>query len=399
MRIQHLSLANFRAFEQLDLQFEQDVTALAGVNGVGKSAVMEALNVLFSRALPLVSVARARPIRMKNADVRHGSPSVELTATAELGNRVFDMTLQYTRWDEKERDTWRRRLQEIQVALLRAREDYDRTAELTAERGRLEALLGQEQETWTLLPRDLLVETTRTGDLEAPARAAARVMRQLRSAPNQPLVVYFGIGRRLPSRGSTDRPLRALEKANAYAEALQDREVRLREFADWFRVLRSGIAGHDRVRTSVEAALQHAITTFLPGFSNLRVTEASPPQILVDKASTPLALDQLSDGERGILAVLFDITRRLAIANPDTAEPIAQGRALILIDELELHLHPTWQRTVLRRLRDTFKSCQFIVTTHSPQVIGELESRSLRFLIPEDEQTTVWTPPRALAGC
>ena len=65
----------------------------------------------------------------------------------------------------------------------------------------------------------------------------------------------------------------------------------------------------------------------------------------------PFYLHQLSDGERGLLALVFDLTRRLAIANPESDNPIAEGVALVLIDEIELHLHPKWQRDVIERLR------------------------------------------------
>src|SRR5262249_1605382 len=119
---------------------------------------------------------------------------------------------------------------------------------------------------------------------------------------------------------------------------------------------------------------------FVPEFTNLRIEEHPTLRFIVEKNGMPLALDQLSDGERGLLAVIFDITRRLAIANPELDDPIAEGKAIVLIDEIELHLHPTWQRQVLRRLRNTFKSCQFIVTTHSPQVIGQVWPRCLHLL-------------------
>lgn len=91
-------------------------------------------------------------------------------------------------------------------------------------------------------------------------------------------------------------------------------------------------------------------------------------------------MEQLSDGERGLLALVFDLTRRLAIANPKSDDPIAEGVALVMIDEIELHLHPKWQRQAIRKLQDVFKSCQFVITTHSPQVIGQIKAEKLRLL-------------------
>jgi predicted ATP-binding protein involved in virulence len=73
-----------------------------------------------------------------------------------------------------------------------------------------------------------------------------------------------------------------------------------------------------------------------------------------------------------------DIARRLAIANPKT-EPL-QGQGIVLIDELELHLHPQWQRTVVSALQATFPNIQFLLTTHSPQVLSEVPQESIFIL-------------------
>jgi predicted ATP-binding protein involved in virulence len=115
----------------------------------------------------------------------------------------------------------------------------------------------------------------------------------------------------------------------------------------------------------------------------------------VSKNGQLLFLEQLSDGERGLLALVFDLTRRLAIANPNLNDPISEGVALVLIDEIELHLHPKWQRNVLQRLCDTFKASQFVVTTHSPLVLGEVPARCVRFLEFVDGKVKVFTPSEA----
>ena len=72
-----------------------------------------------------------------------------------------------------------------------------------------------------------------------------------------------------------------------------------------------------------------------------------------------------------------DLARRLAIANPGLPDPL-QGDGVVLIDEIELHLHPKWQRNIVPALTRTFPNCQFIVTTHSPQVLGEVKGKVYR---------------------
>ena len=70
--------------------------------------------------------------------------------------------------------------------------------------------------------------------------------------------------------------------------------------------------------------------------------------------------------------MVLDLARRLAQANPGMEDPAAEAEAVVLIDEIELHLHPAWQRRIVGNLIETFPRCQFIATTHSPQVIGEV---------------------------
>ena len=86
---------------------------------------------------------------------------------------------------------------------------------------------------------------------------------------------------------------------------------------------------------------------------------------------TNLDVLQLSDGEKCTLALFGDIARRLAIANPSLDDPL-QGDGVVLIDELELHMHTSWQRKVISMLKKTFPNIQFIITTHSPQILGEV---------------------------
>ena len=92
-----------------------------------------------------------------------------------------------------------------------------------------------------------------------------------------------------------------------------------------------------------------------------------------------LEIDQLSDGEKCLLAMAGDLGRRLALANPQLGDPLS-AEAVVLIDEIELHLHPGWQRMVVERLRQTFPHCQFILTTHSPQVLSQIPTESVILL-------------------
>lgn len=84
-----------------------------------------------------------------------------------------------------------------------------------------------------------------------------------------------------------------------------------------------------------------------------------------------LHVDQLSSGERAYLILLADLARRLQIVQSDAV--LSEIPGIVLIDEIELNLHPNWQRLIIPTLTRVFKRCQFIITTHSPQVLGEIK--------------------------
>ncbi|MDO9020609.1 MAG: AAA family ATPase [Deltaproteobacteria bacterium] len=151
---------------------------------------------------------------------------------------------------------------------------------------------------------------------------------------------------RLRKNGAPDAttPLDALDRA------LVEGSVGFTALFRWFRdrednenaekVQRASLAWFDLQLNAVRAA----VTALFPGFTGLRV-DRSALRMAVDKDSAPLFLDQLSDAERNLLALTADVARRLAIANPELADPLT-GEAVVLIDEIELHLHPSWRAAV-----------------------------------------------------
>jgi energy-coupling factor transporter ATP-binding protein EcfA2 len=158
-------------------------------------------------------------------------------------------------------------------------------------------------------------------------------------------------------------------------------------FTDFFRWFRDR-EDHENAEKVRRAALNHedpqlravrsAVLALLPGFADLRV-ERAPLRMVVSKDQEELSVEQLSDGEQNLLTLAGDIARRLAIANPAHPSP-REAEAVVLLDELELHLHPHWQRRIVGALRTAFPHCQFVVTTHSPQVLSEVPTDSVVLL-------------------
>jgi predicted ATP-binding protein involved in virulence len=99
-------------------------------------------------------------------------------------------------------------------------------------------------------------------------------------------------------------------------------------------------------------------------------------RLTIEKDGSPLYLDQLSDGERRLILLVGDVARRMAILNPHLDDPTSSP-GVLLADEIDLHLHPGWQRRVMPALRAAFPGVQLIVTTHSPQVLASVPSEAV----------------------
>ncbi|MBQ7618085.1 MAG: AAA family ATPase, partial [Desulfovibrio sp.] len=139
-------------------------------------------------------------------------------------------------------------------------------------------------------------------------------------------------------------------------------------------------------RIPVLDAVRQAVSSALGDYNEPYVAE-TPPQLFITKKESPdlpLNLKQLSDGYRTMLALVMDLARRMALAYDGVqltaGESVLHTAGIVLIDEIELHLHPSWQQTVLPRLREIFPNVQFIVTTNSPQVVTSIDEAHVRIL-------------------
>jgi predicted ATP-binding protein involved in virulence len=383
MKLKKLTLANYRGFDQLDLNFADDVTVIAGVNGVGKSGVLKALTSALSLGLPKFTVSSESPLGLSDSDVQSGKPGLSMSVTLDLDTAKITTDLTHAAPLAADKvDTLTKRRDDLRFATRETKKGSKEAQDINDEIRLIEIQLDQASDISTvrILPDDAATDVD-------------ELVAVLKEGRQQPLAVFYTTSRflsRLPP--ALPKP-RKLDAATAYDKALNQLEVSLNDFSNWYRVVASDFAAATKERLFQQ--LEQAIQTFLPEVRDLALHDVRPPRFSVTKSGQPLFLEQLSDGERGLLALVFDLTRRLAIANPDSDNPISEGVALVLIDEIELHLHPKWQRDVLQRLRDTFKACQFVVTTHSPLVLGEVPARCVRFLEFVGGKVSVTVPTEA----
>lgn len=191
-----------------------------------------------------------------------------------------------------------------------------------------------------------------------------------------PVISSYGV-----NRAVTDVPVRlnkrhALSALNVYDELLEN-SLNFRSFFEWFRE-REDIENEHFRETGVLhedvqlGAVREALHRVLPGYEHFRVRR-NPRAFVMEKEGEVFYFAQLSDGEKCYITLVADIARRLAMANPATRDPLS-GRGVILIDEVDLHLHPRWQMEVISRLREVFPGCQFFMTTHSPHVVVNVKT-------------------------
>lgn len=323
MKVKRLKMKSFRGISDLTLEFDTDEpTVFIGINGVGKSSILECLAILLSWLTKRIQTPNSSGRSFNEDDIKKGCK--------ETHNEI---TISINDW-------------EVVWSLTKVRK-------------------GRSQDT-----------SSNLGDLK---RVVDRIHRQLdaTSSAALPLAVYYPTNRAVLDIPLKIRTKHSFEQITAYDEVLTGGRIDFRRFFEWFRDREDlenelRLNNSDRYRDGQLEAVRYAIANLLEGWSNLRVRR-SPLRMIVDKQGDELIVNQLSDGEKCLLALAGDLARRLAIANPDRNYNPLEGSGVVLIDEIELHLHPKWQRAIIPNLKKTFPNCQFIITTHSPQVISDLK--------------------------
>lgn len=125
-----------------------------------------------------------------------------------------------------------------------------------------------------------------------------------------------------------------------------------------------------------------AFNKFLPELNDIRVQYSkSDIKLVLNKNDIIIEAQQLSQGEKSLLTLVGDLVRRLVILNPELENPL-EGSGIVLIDEIDLHLHPSWQQKIILNLQSVFPNIQFIVSTHSPQVLSTVLAECIRIIKP-----------------
>lgn len=316
MKIRHLTIENFRAIERLDFDCSRNVNAFIGDNGAGKSTVLEAIALLYSWLNARLSSPKGKGRLLRKEDVRLGSEYCFLSIEAEHKGKI-------ARW-----------------SLLRGEAPVD----------------SRERQT-DLKQLELFVMHIREFNED-----------------DRYMFSIFGVNRNIASvvvnKSAFDKKE---EKPSAIRYSFAN--TSWKPFFNWYyereneenrMKARFNMQYHDESLDTIRECLKEVF----PNYKNLRI-EDRPTRFVITKDGNDINFERLSDGEKCYITLVLDIARRLSLLNDGSAS-ILDGEQIILIDEVDLHLHPAWQLKVISNLEQKFPHCQFFFTSHSPLVLSSL---------------------------
>lgn len=350
MRINHLDIQNFRGIEHLSFDLHPKFNLLIGENGSGKTAILEAFTVAMGAFFQGMKGANSRTIH--DEDIRmFKTPegSMEFSAQTYISakgqiNGSGDIA-------------WMRERNGIRGDTGRAKSSISRIADK--------------------MYKDLS-NSRRSSPIDLPVLAyysTARLWKEGRENKSQSKEAVSE--RNIPSR------------LRGYKDALQTKST-FSIMLKWFEGKFSAVRVKGESSFQLEA-VRSVIVKNIPGCKNV-YWEFDPDKLntlyVVFNNGEELPFNYLSDGYRNLLAIFADLAYRCVTLNPQyESDAPSKSSGIVLIDELDLHLHPSWQKTIVKQLKDTFPGIQFVATTHSPFIIQETEDGELLRLMAPDTLT------------
>ena len=336
MRIDKLQVHNFRGFSDTEIVLNGKDAIFYGVNGMGKSSILDVCNLLFSRIM------------------QEAAQDEQITASL-LGEKdvKVEEEAKITLFLEDQGNNFHYYRKRIQGKNLHNSKELKRVSEYIRKQ-----YLGDYLET---------EEEYENDDTETPQKEFTL------NNENIPVYVFYGVDRyNEKTRKLRRRYTGAAGKLDAWRDSAFGGVINFRLFFEWFRG-RQEYENSIRVETpNAEDPQLHAVKKAIlnalgDGFSEIRVkVTEEDAELIVIKKELELAFYQLSEGEKSVIALVGDLSRRLAI---------------------DLHLHPKWQEKIFPALQNTFPNIQFIVSTHAPKVLESVDENIQVIRLHEDAET------------
>lgn len=366
MKIEKITLENFRCFSQLEINFHPQLTVLVANNGHGKTSILDSIRIAL---WPFVSQFDLANTSFKDPDK---------TITID-DMRIVKANSEYT-------DQMVRRF----------------PTSVTAK-----GIYGTEITEWKRFrdseaPKSQTKDDKNTRDLKQFAKNIQKQVRELNQMPvTLPVFGYYGT-----SRLWKENKIGSKRDQNANDESIRTFAFRdclntassYRQFKDWFIfaskklfeyqidqfLLGTKVIEDEPNLINPVKVVQDAVNEVLKpvGWKNLEFSLRNNQALVLQHDEYGLMkVDNLSDGIKNIFAMIADIAYRAVILNGHLGEEAArESPGIVMIDEVDMHLHPQWQQTVIGSIRNAFPNIQFILTTHSPQVLSTVHAESIRIL-------------------
>lgn len=314
LKITDITVENFRGIERKECSLHPNINVIVGENGTGKSSLLDSIALVVSWFTARAKSERNAGLLIQPEEITNGKGGSNIEANFSQGELKG------------------------RFAISRKRPGVNLKENLFFE------------------------DVTRLGG-ELSSKFANKD-----GACSFPLFAYYPVNRMLEEIPIRVKPNLSFPQVELYADLNLTASVSLKRFFEWFRWRTDQAINSD----SHLAALQSAIEAFMPGYTNLTY-QRNPLRLTIDKQGNTLRVEQLSHGEKIYLSVIGDIVRRLSILNPSEVNPLT-GSGIILIDEVDMHLHPNWQVLIANRMVEVFPNCQFFMTTCSSHISSGLDS-------------------------
>ena len=379
MKINSLRLKNFRCFEDIAISLDEKLTVIVAENGQGKSTFLDAIRIGVWPFIKSFDLAKSSTFNDPSNSITVDDVRIIKLEESGMARQLPTEVELVGKWND-EIKTW-----------LRFREKEDRNSK---------TLDNKETKKLSALSKNIQNEIRNSSN----------------RAENLPVFGYYGTGRlwaqkklreenELSENEEKDLSIRTFAYRNC-----MDPASSYKHFRAWFiNAWESRTNMLTRVHVTVSEkkfsddrikVIQCVIDTFLKdttGWHSLEYSvEDQKTLILTHDQHGRMNVDYLSDGIRSMLAMVGDIAYRCVKLNQHLGENAAkETNGIVLIDEVDMHLHPRWQQIVLVQLREAFPNIQFIVTTHSPQVLSTVTRDNIRVIGPDANGKLVAEKPLA----
>ncbi|MBM7072432.1 AAA family ATPase [Shewanella sp. 202IG2-18] len=357
MKLKKLTLENFRGFKQFECEFQEGINVLVGLNGQGKSSVLDAIAIAYGQFVGGFGTA---------SDTLISDNDIHLS---KMGD---DYPIKM----------------ESQLPVVVAAESFSNKDE------------NEFPQNWSRQRNTLKGGTSKVKTLKD---FASFLQDNVRAGANQklPLVCYYGTDRLWNNSFTSSGKIGHLAKTSVlegYTDWLKPKRS-FTSFVDWvydttmasFEIdlqnqqrIESGknsISGniHKEFLTGLRKTLDILLKP--AGWMNVRYSPSHKQLVATHSEQGDVPVAMLSDGVRNMIAMMADIAYRAFKLNPHLASRAPQEtEGIVLIDEVDMHLHPEWQRDLLSTMKAAFPKIQFIVTTHSPIVISDTKDINVSML-------------------